>query len=269
MPLQPPPLGPLIRGVVMVHVAEQEARRGPVDNQPDVAADPGRPEALVLRPLDLVQLQPRPGRVHLQVERGGLDRLLLVAGQLRETVGERVGDAELHVLQRKRKSSGETRNPTPRKTSVAGQCFQPAQPRPEVRTLAPHRVEADLQRGECAHQWLLVSAHERLHAFRRRRLRRIVDLLRTRDPSRIACRLTAASGRSIPQANPSQSLNSSASNSCIITYGTNRPASNRAPISRWTSARSSLSTTLAFSANGSVDARARPGHARCPSRGSP
>ena len=83
MPLQPPPLGPLVRGVVMVHVAEQEARCRPVDDQPDVAADPGRPEALVLRPLDLVQLQPRPSRVHLQVERGGLDRLLLVAGQLR------------------------------------------------------------------------------------------------------------------------------------------------------------------------------------------
>ena len=100
MPLQPPPLGPLIGGVVMVHVAEQEARRGPVDDQPDVAADPGGPEALVLRPLDLVQLQPWPGRVHLQVERGGLDRLLLVAGQLREAVGEGVGDAELHCLHR-------------------------------------------------------------------------------------------------------------------------------------------------------------------------
>ena len=98
MPLQPPPLGPLIRRVVMVHVAEQEARRGPVDDQTDVATNADGPEVLVLRPLDLVQFQPRMRRVHLQVERGRLDGLLLVAGQLREAVGEGVGDAELHQV---------------------------------------------------------------------------------------------------------------------------------------------------------------------------
>lgn len=47
------------------------------------------PEVLILRPVDLVQFQPRMCRVHLQVDRCGLDRLLLV-GQLREAVGESV-----------------------------------------------------------------------------------------------------------------------------------------------------------------------------------
>ena len=109
MPPQPPPHRPLVRRVVMVHVAEQEARRGPVDDQPEVAADAGGPEVLVLRPLDLVQIQPRPSRVHLQVERGGLDRLLLLAGQLREAVGEGVGDAELHAYTAKQKSCSSKR----------------------------------------------------------------------------------------------------------------------------------------------------------------
>ena len=80
----------------MIDVAEQEAGSGPVDDQPDVATDPHGPEVLVLRPVDLVQLQARVRRVHLQVERRCLHRLLLVTGQLRETVGEGVGDSELH-----------------------------------------------------------------------------------------------------------------------------------------------------------------------------
>ena len=105
MSFQPPSFCPLVRGVVMVDVAEQEARRRPVDDQPDVATDPNGPEVLVLRPVDLVQLQPRMRRVHLQVERRGLDRLLLVAGQLREAVGEGVGDAELHSYRRFPQSS--------------------------------------------------------------------------------------------------------------------------------------------------------------------
>ena len=96
MPFQSPSFGPLIGGVVMIDVAEQEAGSGPVDDEPDVATDPRGPEVLVLRPVDLVQLQARMRRVHLQVERRGLDRLLLVAGQPDEAVGEGVGDTELH-----------------------------------------------------------------------------------------------------------------------------------------------------------------------------
>ena len=98
MPFQPPSFRPLICVVVMIDVAEEEAGGCPVDDQPDVATDPNGPEVLVFRPIDLVQLQPRMRRVHLQVERRRLDRLLLVAGQLGEAVGEGVGDAELHQV---------------------------------------------------------------------------------------------------------------------------------------------------------------------------
>ena len=63
-----------------------------------VTARTNGPEVLVLRPVDLVPLQARMRRVHLQVERRGLDRLLLVTGQLREAVGEGVSDAELHQV---------------------------------------------------------------------------------------------------------------------------------------------------------------------------
>ena len=98
MPFQPPSFGPLVRRVVMIDVAEQEAGSGPVDDQPDVATDPNGPEVLVLRPVDLVQLQAGMRRVHLQVERRCLHRLLLVAGQLGKAVGEGVGDAELHQV---------------------------------------------------------------------------------------------------------------------------------------------------------------------------
>ena len=52
MPFQPPSFGPLVRRVVMVDVAEQEAGSGPVDDEPDVATDPHGPEVLVLRPVD-------------------------------------------------------------------------------------------------------------------------------------------------------------------------------------------------------------------------
>jgi hypothetical protein len=68
-----------------------------VDDQPDVAVDAHRPEVLVLRPVQLVELHPRVGGVELEVEGRGLHGLLLFAGQLGEAVGEGVGDAELHM----------------------------------------------------------------------------------------------------------------------------------------------------------------------------
>jgi hypothetical protein len=80
----------------MVHVAEQQAVRRPVHDQPKVAADPHRPEPPVLRLSELVEAHPGAGRIELQVEDGGLDGLLLIAGEARQAVGERVGDAELH-----------------------------------------------------------------------------------------------------------------------------------------------------------------------------
>src|SRR5216684_3958086 len=65
-------------------------------DQPEVAVDPNRPKPLVLGFVELMEAHPRVGRIQLQVERGGFDRLLLVAGELREAICKRVGDAELH-----------------------------------------------------------------------------------------------------------------------------------------------------------------------------
>jgi hypothetical protein len=63
--LDSPAFGPLVRLVVMIHVAEQQAGIGLVDDQPNVAADPHRPEVLVLRSVQLVEPHPRIRRVHL------------------------------------------------------------------------------------------------------------------------------------------------------------------------------------------------------------
>ena len=65
-------------------------------DQADVAADAHRPEVLVPRVIQLVEAQSGIGRIDLKVERRGLDRLLLVARQAGEAVGEGVGDAEVH-----------------------------------------------------------------------------------------------------------------------------------------------------------------------------
>lgn len=98
MRLQLAPFRPVVRLVVMADVAEQEARIALVNDQPDVRVHRNRPEVLVLRIVELVEVQARIGRVDLQVERGRLDGLLLVARQTREAVSERVSDAELHRI---------------------------------------------------------------------------------------------------------------------------------------------------------------------------
>jgi hypothetical protein len=67
-----------------------------VNDQPDIAADPDRPEVFVLGLVELVELHAGIGRVHLQVKGRGLHGLLLVTGQSGEAVGKRVGDAEFH-----------------------------------------------------------------------------------------------------------------------------------------------------------------------------
>ena len=98
MRLQLAPFRPVVGLVVVIDVAEQEARLAPVNDQPDVAADPHRPEVLVLRLVELVEAHAGIGRVELQVEGRRLDGLLLVAGQAGEAVGEGVGDAEFHDI---------------------------------------------------------------------------------------------------------------------------------------------------------------------------
>lgn len=59
-----------------------------------IIAHPHRPEIVVLRLVELVKAHAGVGRVDLQVERRRLDRLLLLARQARQAIGEGVGDAE-------------------------------------------------------------------------------------------------------------------------------------------------------------------------------
>ena len=94
--LDHPALGPLVRSVVVVRVAEQQARVGPMHDQAQIAADARRPEVPVFALVDAVELRAGVCRVELQVEGRGLRRPLLVRGQPGEARRERVGDPELH-----------------------------------------------------------------------------------------------------------------------------------------------------------------------------
>ena len=78
MRLDPPALGPGVGIVVVADIGEEEARLGLVDDDADVAADPHRPEMRVAGAVDAVEVQPGCRRVHLQIERRGLGRLLLL-----------------------------------------------------------------------------------------------------------------------------------------------------------------------------------------------
>ena len=69
-----------------------------MDDHADVPADSHRPKVRVLRPVELVEAHTRIGRIELEIEGRGFDRLLLLTGQLGQVVGEGVGDAEFHLL---------------------------------------------------------------------------------------------------------------------------------------------------------------------------
>jgi len=81
---------------VVVDVAEQKARIRAMNNEAEIQADAGGPEVAVLRLVDAMELKAGLGRVHLEIERSGLDGFLFVAGEAREAVGECIGDAEFH-----------------------------------------------------------------------------------------------------------------------------------------------------------------------------
>lgn len=83
---------------MVIDVAQQQAVVRPVHDQPDAVVDPNRPEVRVLRAIELVEPHPVPRRVHLQVKDRRLDGLLLIARHAGETVGECVGDAEVHQM---------------------------------------------------------------------------------------------------------------------------------------------------------------------------
>lgn len=67
-----------------------------MDNDPDVRARPHGPEVCIPCLVEAVEAHARIRRIHLEVEGRCLDRLLLVAVQAGEAVGEGIGDEELH-----------------------------------------------------------------------------------------------------------------------------------------------------------------------------
>lgn len=98
MTFDPPPRCPGIGVIMVIDVAEQQARLGAMDDQPDIGVHPHRPEIPVFRPFQPMKAQPRRGWVKLQVERGVLHRFLHRPRQPRQRVGEGVGDAEVHGM---------------------------------------------------------------------------------------------------------------------------------------------------------------------------
>ena len=74
-------LSPAVSGVVVVGVAQHQARVGAMHDQAQVAADARGPEVLVLAVVDAMELDAGVRRVELQIEGSGLRRTLLVCGQ--------------------------------------------------------------------------------------------------------------------------------------------------------------------------------------------
>src|SRR3972149_2345303 len=89
---------PTVSRVMVIHIAKKETFAGLMDNYPEVTADPHRPEVLVFRIVELVELHARIGRVQLQVKGSSLYCLLLLSGQFGETVGKCVSYPEVHKL---------------------------------------------------------------------------------------------------------------------------------------------------------------------------
>jgi hypothetical protein len=94
--LQLPPLGPVVGGVVMVRITQVQTSVGLMDDDPQILADPNRPEVFVLGLVKLVKLHTRALRVHLQIKCRGLYGLLLLPGEPGEAIGKGVGNPEFH-----------------------------------------------------------------------------------------------------------------------------------------------------------------------------
>jgi hypothetical protein len=96
MGFQLAPLRPAVSRVVVIHIAEKQARFRAVDNEADVRVHPYGQEILVFRLVQLVELHPRTGRIHLQIKGRCLDGLLLLARETGKAVGEGIGNSEIH-----------------------------------------------------------------------------------------------------------------------------------------------------------------------------
>ena len=88
--------GPVVGGIVMVDVAEHHAALNTMEDQPDIATSPGRPEVLVLDVVEPVALQARVGRVDLEIKSGELGRFLLITAEFVQAGLKAVGEEESH-----------------------------------------------------------------------------------------------------------------------------------------------------------------------------
>ena len=98
MRFQTPAFCPLVRLIVVVDVAEQQAGPGAVDNDAKVAADANGPEVRVFRFVQFVELQAGMRGIQLQIERGHLRRLLFFRGQASQAVRKCVRNSEFHAF---------------------------------------------------------------------------------------------------------------------------------------------------------------------------
>ena len=88
-------LGPGIGGVVMVHVGEQEAGSGFVDDDPHIGIGADGPEVRVAGGIDPVKAKAGCGGIELQIEGGSLRGTLRLAIKLGERGGEGFCDPEI------------------------------------------------------------------------------------------------------------------------------------------------------------------------------
>jgi len=82
--------------VVVVDVAQHHALVAPVHDEAYVLARAHGPEVLVAGVVELAEAEARLLRIELQVEGGGLRRLLLVRVEAREAVSKGVNDEEVN-----------------------------------------------------------------------------------------------------------------------------------------------------------------------------
>ena len=80
----------------MIYVAEKKAGLGAMHDESDVAVNANRPEVLVLRLVEAMEIHSRIGWIELKVKSSRLDDLLLVSRQPGEAIAESVSDEKGH-----------------------------------------------------------------------------------------------------------------------------------------------------------------------------
>ena len=79
MRLQLPALRPLIRLVMMIDIAKEEAVRRPMNDQSDILTDTHRRKIRISRSVQFVELQAGMYGIELEIKGGGLYRLLFLS----------------------------------------------------------------------------------------------------------------------------------------------------------------------------------------------